>query len=352
MVTEPIEAIIAILLISIVLYSVFVYNQRGVENILIKRALAKSVAGTVAGIYVNYLNSSQSFEDFNRSVANFLSYIEKKENVSCSAYLRLLFKNGTYFDYQLFRGRSGKTSITENVTVALGSIGRSLTVRALANRSFVSTAPIQIPGGGTLLPPVGVYVVAYYENGVHPSSLTASVSISDGGPPQTCSLERSFTGGAIYSCSAPLTAVGKEVSLYIYVNDIKVDGTSYPDLHPIPIPGKPLSYTGNVRIGDTDVHYYLGEEVSLTESANWILENRKGMRCTRSGGSIPTGSSSYLCPEVNNLPLPVFLVQGPIYINISQSQTNICDSDDTSCSRQVIFIEPYFSQISVTLAKG
>jgi len=182
MVTEPIEAIIAILLISIVLYSVFVYNQRGVENILVKRALAKSVAGTVAGIYVNYLNSSQSFEDFNRSVANFLSYIEKKENVSCSAYLRLLFKDGTYFDYQLFRGRSGKTSITENVTVALGSIGRSLTVRVLANRSFVSTAPIQIPRGGTLLPPVGVYVVAYYENGVHPSSLTASVSISDGGP--------------------------------------------------------------------------------------------------------------------------------------------------------------------------
>jgi len=352
MVTEPIEAIIAILLISIVLYSVFVYNQRGVENIIVKRALAKSVAGTVAGIYVNYLNSSQSFEDFNQAVANFLSYVEKKENVSCSAYLRLLFKDGTYFDYQLFRGRSGKTSITENVTVALGSIGRSLTVRALANRSFVSTAPIQIPGGGTLLPPVGVYVVAYYENGVHPSSLTASVSISDGGPPQPCSLERSFTGGAIYSCSAPLTAAGREVLLRIYVNNIKVDGTSYPDLPPIPIPGKPLSYTEYVRIKDTDVHYYLGEEVSLTESANWILENRKGMRCTGSGGSIPTGSSSYLCSEVNNLPLPVFLVQGPIYINISRSQTNICSSDDTSCSRQVIFIEPYFSQISVTLAKG
>ena len=343
MVTEPIEAIIAILLISIVLYSVFIYNQRGVENILVKRALAKSVAGTVAGIYVNYLNSSQSFEDFNQAVANFLSYIEKKENVSCSAYLRLLFKDGTYFDYQLFRGRSGKTSITENVTVALGSIGRSLTVYALANRSFVSTVPIQ---GGTLLPPVGVYVVAYYENGVHPSSLTASVSISDGGPPQPCSLERSFTGGAIYSCSAPLTAAGREVLLRIYVNNIKVDGTSYPDLPPIPIPGKPLSYTEYVRIKDTDVHYYLGEEVSLTESANWILENRKGMRCTGPKDiNIPTGSSSYLCPEVNNLPLPVFLVQGPINISLN------CDHDET-CSRQVIFIEPYFSQISVTLAKG
>jgi hypothetical protein len=348
MVTEPIEAIIAILLISIVLYSVFVYNQRGVENILVKRALAKSVAGTVAGIYVNYLNSSQSFEDFNQAVANFLSYVEKKENVSCSAYLRLLFKDGTYFDYQLFRGRSGKTSITENVTVALGSIGRSLTVYALANRSFVSTVPIQ---GGTLLPPVGVYVVAYYENGVHPSSLTASVSISDGGPPQTCSLERSFTGGAIYSCSAPLTAVGREVLLRIYVNDIKVDGTSYPPFS-IQIPGKPLPYGPTVMIEDTDVHYYLGEKVSLTAPANWILENRKGMRCTGSGDSISTGSSSYLCPEVNNLPLPVFLVQGPINISISLSLTNICSSDDTSCSRQVIFIEPYFSQISVTLAKG
>jgi hypothetical protein len=336
MVTEPIEAIIAILLISIVLYSVFVYNQRGVENILVKRALAKSVAGTVAGIYVNYLNSSQSFEDFNRSVANFLSYIEKKENVSCSAYLRLLFKDGTYFDYQLFRGRSGKISITENVTVALGSIGRSLTVYALANRSFVSTVQ-----GET----VGVYVVAYYENGVHPSSLTASVSIGDGGPPQPCSPERSFTGGAIYSCSAPSTAAGGEVLLHIYVNNIKVDGTSY-DLPPIPIPGKPLPYDpSTVMIEDTDVHYYLGEKVDLTKSANWILENRKGMRCTGSGDSISTGSSSYLCPEVNNLPLPVFLVQGPINISLD------CDHDET-CSRQVIFIEPYFSQISVTLAKG
>jgi hypothetical protein len=340
------EAIIALLLISIILYSIFVYNQRGVENILVKRTLTRSVAGSVAGIYVNYLNNTQNFHDFNNSVSDFLTYIGEKENVSCPAYLRLLFKNGTYFSYQLIRGRGGKTSITENITVALGNISGSPHVYALVNRSFISTVQ-NIP--------VGVYVVAYYDDGVPPISLTASVSISDGSSSQPCTLERSFTGGrAIYSCYAPSTSIDKEVQLYISVNNIVVDGKPYPDISLI-IEGKPLTYTKSVMIKDTGtdpsgasyryVDYYLGEIVNLTDYASWVLQNRKGMHCTGYyGNSIPTGSS-YLCPE-GNLPLPVFLVQGPINISLD------CDSDERVCSRQVIFIEPYFSQISVTLAKG
>jgi len=345
LVTEPLEAIIALLLISIILYSIFVYNQKGVENILIKRTLTRSIAGSVAGIYVNYLNSTQNFHDFNDSVSDFLTYIGEKENVSCSAYLRLLFKNGTYFSYQLIRGRSGKTSITENITVALGNISGSPHVYALVNRSFISTVQNV---------PVGVYVVAYYDDGVPPISLTASVSISDGSSSQLCTLERSFTGGrAIYSCST--SALSKKVSYYIIkVYNINVDEKPYPNIITISIQAKPISYSSAVTIKDTGtdplgnsyryVDYYLGEIVNLTGYANWILQNRKGMYCTGYyGNSISTGSS-YICPE-GNLPLPVFLVQGPINISLN------CDHDET-CSRQVIFIEPYFSQISVTLTKG
>ena len=324
------------------------YNQRGTESILLKRTITRSIAGTTAGIYIQYLNSTQLFKDFNKSVSNFLVYVGKRENVSCSAYLRLIFKNGTYFDYRLLKGREGKTSIRENITVSLGDISGLLHVYALVNRSFISTYKST---------PVGVYIVAYYDSGVPPSSLTvSSVNISDGESSSQCIEERPFVGGrAIYSCYAPSTSIGKSIMLTIRVNIGEVDGKPYPPLI-FQVPGKPYTYTKSVMINDTEtdplgvkyryVDYYLGEKVNLTESASWSLTNRKGMVCKGYGAGIPTGSN-YPCADAENLPLPVFLVQGPINITL-----NYDSSDDRVISRQIIFIEPYFSQISVTVAKG
>jgi len=337
MVTEPIEAIIAILLISIILYSVFVYNQRGTERLFIRRTLTRSIAGTVAGIYLNYINSTQSFRDFNESVANFLTYVGKKENVSCSAALRLIFKNGSYFDYQLIRGRELSSSINESIIVAYGRESGSLHVYAIVNRSFISSYYSPTP--------VAVYVIAYYDNGI-PALTAESISVSiDNGAPIQCG---EFSNGKATCDISSYNYQGKnEVTITIYYSNIDGKYSGYVTFN---YPVKNIKYTASPRISDTDIsngkpylHYYLGEIVKLTtDASSWNISNRKGGICKSNtlGNKIPTGSS-YLCVDAGSIPLPVFLVQGPINITLNY------DATDDKKSNQVIFIDPYFTQVLV-----
>jgi hypothetical protein len=352
MVTEPLEALIALLLISIILASIFIYNQRGTERLFTKRTLTRSIAGAVSGMYLNYLNNTQIFRDFNESVANFLTYVEKKENVSCSAVLRLIFKNGSYFNYPLIRGKELANSINESIVIAYGNNSGNLHVYAIANRSFISS----LPGN-----PSGIYVVAYYDNGI--SALYAGTAGSDTPPyivvrysneiilskqcnqfsngRATCDISANYWPSQYQGISGTL-----KIEIYYY----NIDGI-YSGLITFEYPAQAAGYSKNekVMIADVDangnryLHYYLGEIVNFTTDVNsWSITNRKGAVCKSSmlGNKIPTGTS-YLCVDAGNIPLPVFLVQGPVNITLNY------DATDDKKSIQVIFIDPYFTQIFV-----
>jgi len=340
MVTEPLEALIALLLISIILASIFIYNQRGTERLFLKRTLTRSIAGTVSGFYLNYLlNNSQNFNDFNKSVSDFLVYVGEKEGVSCSATLRLIFKNGSYFDYTLVEGRKlANSSINEGITVAYGNRSGSLHVYAIANRSFISSKKGN---------PVGVYLVAYYDNGV-PASYAEKleVRVTYDGKTQLGSCSNFTKGIAI--CDIPAPAPKKDstgtatITIYYYNIDERESGSRNLSLNI-----RSDDYAASIMINDVDeygnryLHYYLGEIVNLTSGASsWKMENRKGEICVYNGPSsaqIPTGSD-IIC---GNIPLPVFLVQGPVNITFNYNGV------DKQQSRQVIFIDPYFTQIFV-----
>jgi len=342
MVTEPLEALIALLLISIILASIFIYNQRGTERLFLKRTLTRSLAGTVSGFYLNYLNSSQSFSDFNKSVSDFLSYIERRENVSCSAVLRLILKNGNppYFDYTLVNHTSAEgkfSSVNEGMTVAYGNRSGSLHVYAIVNRSFISSEKGN---------PVGVYLVAYYDNGVpalYAEKLEVRVTYSPDGSPQLGSCSNFTKGIAICDIPAPKKDSTRTATITI---SYKIDGNDG-SIPPLILDVKKTGYTASVMVNDTDeygnrsLHYYLGDIVNLTSRvSSWRMENRKGEICIYNGppsAQIPTGSNI----TCGNIPLPVFLVQGPINITLNYN------GNIESQSRQVIFIDPYFTQIFV-----
>jgi len=348
MVTEPLEALIALLLISIILASIFIYNQRGTERLFTKGTLTRSIAGAVSGMYLNYLNSTQVFRDFNESVANFLTYIGKKENVSCSAVLRLIFKNGSYFNYPLIRGKELANSINESIIIAYGNSSGNLHVYAIANRSFISSLPSN---------PSGIYVVAYYDNGI--SALYAGTAGSDTPPyivvrysneiilskqcnqfsngRATCDISAKYWPPQYQGISGTLT-----IEIYYY----NIDGI-YSGLITFEYPVQAAGYSKNGMIADIDasgnryLHYYLGEIVNFTtDVSSWEVRNRKGEICRGIGNQIPTGSG-YLCADSGDIPLPVILVQGPINITLNY---NAADVDK---SIQVIFIDPYFTQMFV-----
>jgi hypothetical protein len=349
MVTEPLEALIALLLISIILASIFIYNQRGTERLFTKRTLTRSIAGAVSGMYLNYLNSTQVFRDFNESVANFLTYVEKKENVSCSAVLRLIFKNGSYFNYQLIRGKELANSINESIVITYGNNSGNLHVYAIANRSFISS----LPGN-----PSGIYVVAYYDNGI--SALYAGTAGSDT-PPYIVvryndniilfkQCNKFSNGRATCDISAdywPSQYQGISGTLKIEIYYYNIDGI-YSGFITFEYPVQKAKYTANGMIADVDangryLHYYLGEIVNFTtDVSSWNITNRKGAVCKSNTpeNKIPTGTS-YLCVDAGNIPLPVFLVQGPVNITLNY------DATDDKKSIQVIFIDPYFTQIFV-----
>jgi hypothetical protein len=348
MVTEPLEALIALLLISIILASIFIYNQRGTERLFTKRTLTRSIAGAVSGMYLNYLNNTQIFRDFNESVANFLTYVGKKENVSCSAVLRLIFKNGSYFNYPLIRGKELANSINESIVIAYGNNSGNLHVYAIANRSFISS----LPGN-----PSGIYVVAYYDNGI--SALYAGTAGSDTPPyiivwyndkPILSKWCNKFSNGRATCDISDISAQYPGISgtLTIVINYYNIDGI-YSGLITFEYPVQAAEYSKNkkVMIADADangnryLHYYLGEIVNFTtDVSSWEVMNRKGKVCRGIGNQIPTGSG-YLCADSENIPLPVILVQGPINITLNY------DKADADKSIQVIFIDPYFTQIFV-----
>jgi len=363
MVTEPIEALIALLLISIILASIFIYNQRGTERLFLKRTMTRSIAGAVSGFYLYYLNSTNStlnFSYFENSVANFLSYVEKKEGVSCSVVLRLIFKNETkkYFDYALVNhtpagGRF--SSVNEGITVAYGNSSGKLHVYAIVNRSFISSVPNNS---------VGIYLVAYYDNGV-PALYAGKAGVLtppwvivryDGTPlPPTTIFCSNFTNGRAtcdISVVTTLLSLAPSVrTLTIEVHYLLIDGKENGTIILPPIDVRNSSYAPSPMINDIDenngeryLHYYLGETVNLSSSvSSWRMENRKGEICIYNGppsAQIPTGSNI----TCGNIPLPVFLVQGPINITLNYDPNNPYNPSE---SRQVIFIDPYLTQIFV-----
>jgi len=374
MVTEPLEALIALLLISIILASIFVYNQRGTEKVMMRRTFTRSIAGTVSGFYLYYLNTTQGFDEFNRSVANFLAYVDQKEGVSCSATLEFILKNGSIFDYSLVKGRKLNTTFKERITVAYGNISGNLHVYAIPNRTYIS---LDLGSDN----PFGVYLIGYYDNGV--SAIAGDV---DNPPQMTVVYQYTYKYWTILGWKTgtigPKTDSGscnpffngratcylspEQIHNWVPV-DLKalislglakiIEGDADITIDPKEIDGKypskisftvkiyPDKYLSKGIIADKDengesyLHYYLGEKVNLTTNvSNWKITNRKGGVCNGIGNVIPTGSNI----SCGNLPLPVFLVQGPVNMTLNY------DKDKTMQSNQVIFIDPYFANIIVS----
>jgi len=341
MVTEPLEALIALVLISIILASVFVYNQRGTERIMQKRTFTRSIAGTVSGFYLYYLNSTIGFSDFNRSVANFLEYVKRTQNVNCSAKLELIFKNGTVFGYPLIKGKNTMNTITDSMAVAYGEPAGTLHVYAIVNRTYISSNPNS---------PTGVYLIAYYDNGVSalysPQNILFAVIWSDGNVIMTGQCPPLKNGRSICDISAKYwlqSYQGKTGSVNVVIGFNYIDGKYSGTVNVTNYPVYPDAYIASGAIADVlngtmFLHYYLGEKVNLTTGVtSWKITNRKGGVCNGTGNVIPTGSNI----SCGNMPLPVFLVQGPVNITLNY------DKDIKMQSRQVIFIDPYFTQVLV-----
>jgi hypothetical protein len=350
MVTEPIEAIIAILLISIVLYSVFVYNQRGTENIMLMRTLSKSIAGTIAGMYANYINSSIDFYTFNNTVNSFLEYTERKENVSIAANITVILKNGTLRTARLRQmSRPVKRSIIENITVSLANESRNLTVYALPNRSYVycNLPPLPLIGC-TSWRSIGIYVVGYYSDGtpVSSGSAWAEADCFSGGPEKTQKKIQN-NGTVLLELSPDLShPCSGDVTIIVHHN---ITG----EWKEINLPSLPVKdcTTGSCKNGQLEPDcsdptdptkkvpcylFYLGEIVNLTDVSNWVIQGKRGPnnKCPSSGygsGNIPTASGS-----CDSLPRYVFFTPGPYNLSMNNGDTN-----------QPFFIEPYFIIITV-----
>ncbi|MGC9103189.1 MAG: hypothetical protein ACP5JF_00040 [Candidatus Methanodesulfokora sp.] len=347
MVTEPLEALIAIILISIILASIFIYNQRGTENIMLMRTLTRSIAGTVAGMYANYTNSSISFYEFNSTVNEFLDYVEKKENVSIAANITVVLKNGTLRTARLRQmSRPVKRSITENITLFLANESRELHVYALPFRryvycdSFLFSTSICISYKS-----IYIYVVGYYSDGTPATSGSASATAD------RCfdQAQGDIRNGIVLLELDPTSpfcsgTVKVEVSYTI-------DGKS----GIIPLPpfsvqqgsgkGDPPGKEGlksESQCGNEPCYlYFLGEIINLTtDVSQWKINGTRGSCPTTDYGSgnIPTASG--LC---DSLPRYIFFAPGPYNLSMNR----FSGSPDGWDTHQPFFIEPYFTIISV-----
>jgi len=338
MVTEPIEAIIAILLISIVLYSVFVYNQRGTENIMLMRTLSKSIAGTIAGMYANYINSSIDFYTFNNTVNSFLEYTERKENVSIAANITVILKNGTLRTARLRQmSRPVKRSIIENITVSLANESRNLTVYALPNRSYIYCNSPLSPEC-TSWRSIGIYVVGYYSDGTPATSGSAQAKAHD-----NCfydSAPKKIQNGiALLELTPKGSNCSRPVNITVHHN---ITGKwKKITLPPLPIlEGSGGNFGLKPECNNKPCYFYfLGEQINLTGSTDWLVSNavRGSCRSEENEDKITTGSGS-----CDDLPRYLFFVPGPYNLSMNfLEQYNIWDTN------QPFFIEPYFTIITV-----
>ncbi|RSN73999.1 hypothetical protein [Candidatus Methanodesulfokora washburnensis] len=350
MVTEPIEAIIAILLISIVLYSVFVYNQRGTENIMLMRTLSKSIAGTIAGMYANYINSSIDFYTFNNTVNSFLEYTERKENVSIAANITVILKNGTLRTARLRQmSRPVKRSIIENITVSLANESRNLTVYALPNRSYVyCNLPPLI--GCTSWRSIGIYVVGYYSDGTPATS--GSASVTDVSPPcfSVSGPQDIQNGIALLELSPKTGSCSGTVTITVNYN---INGKSGSITLQLPVQlgsGKNFQLESEPQCNNQPCYFYfLGEQINLTpqdSTLNWLVNNSARGYYEGSGWQIITGSG--LCSVttesgLHNLPCYIFFTPGPYNLSMNSFPGSYNGWD----TNQPFFIEPYFTIITV-----
>jgi len=331
LITEPLEAIIALLLISIILYSVFVYSQRGTENIVLMRTLTRSIAGTVAGMYANYTNSSISFYEFNSTVNEFLEYVEKKENVSIAANITVVLKDGNLRTAKLRQmSRPVKRSITENITLFLANESRELHVYALPYWKYVylNTPNVYIY----------VYVVGYYSDGTPTMSMSVSAQADD----QQClsffNSQYIHDGITLLIFKTNRSSCSNTVNITIHYN---IDGKRGKIVVPLSV--KQGSSRSNWPEGLENERqcdnkpcylYFLGETINLTNGvSNWRIQSRRGLCPTSGSNSGDITTASGVC---DSLPRYIFFTPGPYNLSMN--------NDDT---HQPFFIEPYFTIISV-----
>ncbi|MCS7366576.1 MAG: hypothetical protein NDF52_01710 [archaeon YNP-WB-062] len=345
MVTEPLEALIAIMLISIILASIFIYNQRGTENIMQMRTLSRSIAGTVAGMYAKYINSGiyidsdigfYTFKDFNDTVNNFLEYIERKENVSIAANITVILKNGTLRTARLKQmSRPVKRSITENITVSLANESRYLKVYALPNRSYVyCNSPLSPKKGCNSWRSIGIYVVGYYSDGTPATSGSAQAK-ADKCFSKSASKEIQ-NGIALLELTPKGSNCSGTVTITVYYNIGGESGNRSLTLRVLEGSEKDFSLECNNK---PCYFYFLGEQINLTphdSTLNWLVKSVRDSY-TGSGDKIITGSGS-----CGDLPCYIFFTPGPYNLSMNfLEQYNIWDTN------QPFFIEPYFTIITV-----
>ena len=344
MVTEPLEALIAILLISIILVSIFVYNQRGTENIMRMRTLTRSITGTVAGMYANYINSTAPFDEFNNTVNKFLEYVERKEDVSISANITVVLKNGTLRTVSLRQmSRPVKRSITENITLFLRNESRDLHVYVLPFRNYVY-CDLFIPFTSKCISyrNVYIYVVGYYSDGTPVPSGSASASASNCFSSDSQDIVNGIALLKLPSKS-PLWCSGTVTVIITYNIDGKSDSISLslPVISGSGKDGQLKSDCYDPVYGNVPCyHFFLGEIINLTGVSQWRIQGRKGS-CPAAGvgsGNIPTASGT-----CNSLPRYIFFAPGPYNLSMNQFSGSL-DGWDT---HQPFFIQPYFTIISV-----
>ena len=365
MVTEPLEALIAILLISIILASIFIYNQRGTESITqmgTLRALSRSIAGTVAELYLNYTNSSITFREFNESANNFLEYVEKKENVRIAANITVVLKNGTLKTARLRQVDASvkvNKSITENITLFITNKSRKWHAYVLPFRNYVYLyCSLPIPSFNICLSysyrPIYIYVVGYYSDGTPVESGSASASADKCFSPDQ---QEIYNGIALLKLSySECTSPEKNKEIKVTVS-YSIGGESPPPII-LNLSVKDCT-TGSCKNGqlkfDCDCpdptdptktkkvpchYFYLGEIINLTDVSNWVIQGRRGPndKCPSSGygsGNIPTASGS-----CDSLPRYIFFTPGPYNLSMNSGDTN-----------QPFFIQPYFVIVSVKVSR-
>jgi hypothetical protein len=343
MVTEPLEALIAIMLISIILASIFVYNQRGTESITQMRTLSRSIAGTVAGLYLNYTNSSINFNTFNGTVNSFLEYVERKENVSIAANITVILKNGTLRTARLRQmSRPVKRSITENITLFIANESKDVHVYALPFRNYVNRICI------FYLPLIGciqykynitIYIVGYYSDGTPVIGDETSIedASANGGPfKKSPPTEIVYINDGIWNITFE-TETGNKYTTDPVTVSITYNIGGEKGYKEVRLPNE--DYSGaSFRLkpeklcnNDACYLYYLGEQINLTGPTSWQIESLMRDSYCLGSGDIATGSGH--CGE---LPRYIFFTPGPYKLSMNSGDTN-----------QPFFIEPYFMIITV-----
>ncbi|RSN78368.1 hypothetical protein [Candidatus Methanodesulfokora washburnensis] len=352
MVTEPLEALIAIMLISIILASIFIYNQRGTESITQMRTLSRSIAGTVAGMYVNYTKSNIDFYTFNNTVNGFLEYVERKENVSTAANITVILKNGTLRTARLRQmSRPVKRSITENITLFIANESKDVHVYALPFRNYVNRiqlspieclryfSPIECLLHKSYKYNITIYIVGYYSDGTPVIGDESSIedARANGGP-----FKNSPPKGKVYINDGIWNITFETAALEKYTTDPVTVSITYniggeKGYKEVRLPNEDYS-SASFRLrpeklcnNDACYLYYLGEQINLTGPTSWQIESLMRDSYCLGSGDIATGSGH--CGE---LPRYIFFTPGPYKLSMNNGDTN-----------QPFFIEPYFTIITV-----